>query len=289
MTMTMWQAAGRFSRSIGLHGLPGLAKKALFHHRYKAPTGPSTALGKQHFESVRRVCGSELDRPGGGVYEQWASVPGGHKWLHYFEVYDELLSGWRAKPLRMLEIGVYRGASLETWRKSLPPGSIVVGIDIDPRCRQFDRPAENVHVRIGSQTDGAFLAEVNREFGPFDLILDDGSHVCSHMIASFDHLFLPALRDNGLYIAEDTQTNYWPEYRDQAYSFVDLCKDLVDVMHSHYAQAHGEPAYRIGHAAQVEALDVPRLSAQIRDISFRDSIIAIRKKPIGRLPASIHA
>lgn len=285
----MWQAAGWFSRSIGLHSLPHLAKKAFFQHRYRAPTGPSTALAKGHFESIRRVCGNELDRPNGGIYEQWASVPGGHKWLHYFEAYDELLSGRRDRPIRMLEIGVYLGASLETWRKALPPGSVVVGIDIDPKCRQYDRPAENVHVRIGSQADAVFLAEVTREFGPFDVILDDGSHICSHMIASFDHLFLSALSDNGIYIAEDTQTNYWPEYRDQAYSFVDLCKDLVDVMHSHYALAHGEPAYRIGHAVQVEGLDVPRLSAQIKDIAFRDSIIAIRKKPVGRLPASMHA
>ena len=28
-----------------------------------------------------------------------------------------------------------------------------------------------------------------REYGPFDMILDDGSHFNEHMIYSFEHLF----------------------------------------------------------------------------------------------------
>jgi hypothetical protein len=108
------------------------------------------------------------------------------------------------------------------------------------------------------------------------------------MIASFGHLFLSALSPKGLYIVEDTHTNFWQEYRDRPYSFVDLAKDLVDVMHSHYPLQHGEPAYRIGHAEQGASLSVPRIAAQIREIFFYDSIIAIRKQPVGPLPASQH-
>ena len=108
------------------------------------------------------------------------------------------------------------------------------------------------------------------------------------MIASFGYLFIDALAERGLYVVEDTHTNFWPQYRDRKYSFIDLCKDLVDVMHSHYPQLHGEPAYRIGHAEQGASLIVPRISAHLQEISFRDSIIAIRKKPLGPLPGSQH-
>ena len=141
-------------------------------------------------------------------------------------------------------------------------------------------------MRIGDQTDPVFLVSVAAEIGPFDVILDDGSHICSQLIASFGHLFLSALAEDGLYIVEDTHTNFWPQYRDRAYSFIDLAKDLIDVMHSHYPLQAGEPAYRIGHAEQWVSLNVPRISAQIQEISFHDSIVAIRKKPVGPLPAS---
>lgn len=188
----------------------------------------------------------------------------------------------------MLEIGVYQGASLSMWRNYLHSESVIVGIDIDSACSRFDDPVHRVHVRIGSQDDAAFLDSVCKELGPFDVILDDGSHLSAHMIASFNYLFLPALTERGLYIAEDTHTNFWSTYRKERYSFVDLCKDLVDEMHSHYLRVTSEPLYRGGHHEQVRSLMVSRLSAQIREISFRDSIIAIQKKPVGPLPVTIH-
>lgn len=285
--MTLAHFAGAIARSLGFANYVERVKA--YRDRYRAPRQPQTVLPPECFEAVERGRGSKLQTPANSaVYEQWARLPGGHKWLHYFEVYDELFAAVRARPIRMLEIGVYQGGSLRMWHKVLHPDSIIVGIDIDPNCARFGSPAERIHVRIGDQSDGTFLAQVAAEFGPFDVILDDGSHICSHMIASFGHLFLPALSEHGLYVVEDTHTNFWAQYRDRGYSFIDLCKDLVDVMHSHYPQQAGEPAYRIGHPEQGASLSVPRISAQIQEISFRDSIIAIRKKPIGPLPASQH-
>jgi demethylmacrocin O-methyltransferase len=42
-----------------------------------------------------------------------------------------------------------------------------------------------------------------------DIVIDDGSHISSHVIMSFSTLF-PALSDGGLYVIEDLQTSYWP-------------------------------------------------------------------------------
>src|SRR5262249_42029369 len=47
--------------------------------------------------------------------------------------------------------------------------------------------------------------------GPFDIIIDDGSHIPQHVIASFQALF-PLLADDGIYVIEDVQTTFWPDY-----------------------------------------------------------------------------
>jgi hypothetical protein len=285
--MSLAHFAGMIARSLGFAAY--VERYKAYRDRYQAPTQPQTVLPAGYFEPVERIRGSKTQTPAdSGIYDQWASLPNGHKWLHYFEVYDSLFSALRSRPIRMLEIGVYQGGSLRMWRKVLHPDSVIVGIDIDPNCARFGSPDEQLHVRIGDQADPVFLGSVAAEFGPFDVILDDGSHICSHMIASFGHLFLSALAARGLYIVEDTHTNFWAQYRDRAYSFIDLAKDLIDVMHSHYALQAGEPAYRIGHSHQGASLNVPRISAQIQAISFHDSIIAIQKRPVGPLPASLH-
>lgn len=46
---------------------------------------------------------------------------------------------------------------------------------------------------------------------PYDIIIDDGSHMVRHVIASFEALF-PYLRRGGLYIIEDLHTSYWKRY-----------------------------------------------------------------------------
>jgi 23S rRNA U2552 (ribose-2'-O)-methylase RlmE/FtsJ len=92
----------------------------------------------------------------------------------------------------MLEIGVARGGSLQMWRRYLHPESTIVGIDIDSPTKQFDDPGRQVHVRIGSQADTRFLQTVIDEFGlfdVFDVIVDDGSHMNSHIAQTFRYLF----------------------------------------------------------------------------------------------------
>ena len=71
------------------------------------------------------------------MHALWATIPGGHKWLHYFPIYEELLAARRSAPIKVLELGVYRGASLELWHKYFHSGSTIVGIDIDETFRNL--------------------------------------------------------------------------------------------------------------------------------------------------------
>ncbi len=45
----------------------------------------------------------------------------------------------------------------------------------------------------------------------FDIIIDDGSHISSHIISTFE-IFWKYLKDKGIYVVEDTQTSYWSKF-----------------------------------------------------------------------------
>jgi hypothetical protein len=236
-------------------------------------------------QRMQNVLGTELAAP-----KTWSAVdtpPAGelaaifmrtdavHKWVHYLPVYESVID--RSRPIRMLEIGVFHGGSLRMWREYLHPKSVIVGIDIDPNCKQFDDPENNVHVRIGGQQDATFLDEVNAEFGPFDVILDDGSHMTSHMVESFRRLFGSALSDPGVYIAEDVHSNYWKSYRDSSTSFVDLVAVLVDAMHAHYTEGSGERDFRADDPSRLQKVSVPWITPMLGGIEIHDSIVVVRK------------
>ncbi|MDP3085098.1 MAG: hypothetical protein Q8N44_15595 [Rubrivivax sp.] len=257
--------------------------------RYRRPAGPGRELAAAALTPVEmRVDADGAGRPGGDLYRSWQQIPGGHKWWHYFQTYERVMVDLRKRPIRFLEVGVYRGGSLAMWRQYLHPDSVIVGLDIDPECARFDAPASQTHVRIGDQSDTVFLGRVFAEFGPFDVIIDDGSHVCSHMIKTFGFAFLNGLGERGIYMAEDTHANFWPEYRDQNYSFVDLCKDLVDLSHEHYLPHRGPLPYQFGRRGRVTSVQLPRIGAEIESISFFDSIIVIQRDANRRLPTSEH-
>jgi SAM-dependent methyltransferase len=172
------------------------------------------------------------------------------KWHHYLTIYDRYLQEYRAlasgprperlrfvapkSKLRILEIGVQNGGSLQMWRRYFGPGAIIFGIDIDPRCKEFEE--DNCHIRIGDQSDPAFLSDVVSEMGGLDIVIDDGSHIASHQIASFRTLF-PKLVNGGMYICEDLHTSYWSDWEGgfrRSGTFIEATKDIIDHLHEWY-------------------------------------------------------
>jgi hypothetical protein len=122
----------------------------------------------------------------------------------YAELYEQHLKPLRREALRVLEIGVYRGASLQMWRDFFPHAEIF-GVDIEP----VTVSAKRIHVLQGDQADPALLARL-RGLGPFDLIVDDGSHRGNDVLATFEGLFA-AVRPGGFYVIEDMHTAYQAE------------------------------------------------------------------------------
>ena len=171
--------------------------------------GPGTPLDRhlQRFARLAGVCGADLDL--------LAALYGTDKFgeHEYTPVYHELMRASRRKPVRLLEIGVggYAGAlggeSLRMWASYFRRGRIT-GIDL------YDKTALSagrVQVFQCSQVDAPRLGALATELGPFDFIIDDGSHLNAHQIETFGILW-PHLRDGGAYFVEDVQTSYWPAY-----------------------------------------------------------------------------
>jgi Methyltransferase domain len=185
------------------------------------------------------------------------------KWTHYLPAYEAEFGPLRGRPIRMLEIGVYKGGSLQLWREYFGPDATIYGIDIDPGCAQVQ--AEGIEVRIGSQDDPEFLARVVAEMGGIDIVLDDGSHVGRHQRTSFETLF-PLLADGGIYAVEDLHTAYWRDYGGgyrKGESFIEVIKMLIDDMHSWY---HSKE--------QSTSVDAART---IPKIAFYDSVAFMHK------------
>ena len=122
---------------------------------------------------------------------------------NYTRQYNPLLSKFRYKNIKILEIGAYRGESLKAWRHAFPNAINVVGVDTDETSKQFESIDMAMYVEIGNQNDSEFLKNVSSKYGPFDLIIDDGSHMNVDVINTFETLF-PLMANNGIYIVEDT-------------------------------------------------------------------------------------
>jgi hypothetical protein len=194
------------------------------------------------------------------------------KWEQYLRVYDHELSALVAKgrPLRFLEIGVQNGGSLELWRKFLPKGSEIRGIDIDPRVSSLKFRSKQIRVDVVDATDSNRLGEIlGSEI--FDIIVDDGSHICDDVRHSFEILF-PRLALGGRYVIEDLACSYNSHYGGgvkSAGSSIEFLKNLVDYLHNDYV---------LPDAANADAMsEVSAYNRVLGRITFYDSIAVIEK------------
>lgn len=135
--------------------------------------------------------------------------------LHnYIRHYSAHFKKYKRKKIKLLEIGVggyddpvFGGHSLRMWKKYFTKGKIF-SIDIYDKSALQER---RIKIFKGSQVDEEFLNKVIKHTGELDIIIDDGSHMNEHIITTFKLLF-PKLKDGGLYVIEDLQTSYFPDY-----------------------------------------------------------------------------
>ena len=187
-----------------------------------------------------------------------------YKWLHYFDIYEKHFARFRGKSPVMLEIGVLGGGSLQMWKEYFGPGTQIVGLDINPKCKKFEE--DGIDVVIGSQDDEAVLDDLLERYA-FDIVLDDGSHQMDHLNATFSHLYT-AISPNGVYLLEDLHCCYFPRFGGglgREGSFLETVKTCIDQLHATYISDVEPDAFTRGTAG----------------IHIYDSIVAFEKAPQG--------
>jgi hypothetical protein len=196
---------------------------------------------------------------------------GSDKWgdLHWYaQHYERHFARLRTAPVKVLEIGIggwddpnSGGGSLRMWQRYFRRG-LVHGLDITRKTITGPR----LMAIQGDQSDPAFLDRLGRELGPFDVVIDDGSHLNDHVRISFDALF-PHVRNGGLYVVEDLQTAYWPSWgghpESPPHTSTGMLKSFVDGLNSaEVGDPRGERTY---------------LERNICGISFHHNIAFVEK------------
>lgn len=124
-----------------------------------------------------------------------------------FKSYEKLFLPYKEKRISFLEVGVSYGDSL-MWAKSYFDKAIIYGIDIEI---PVEVPKDCLFSQI-NQNDTTKIIEFAQKHGPFDIIIDDASHLPKETRNTFNNLF-PYLIDDGLYIIEDWGAGLMPEYQ----------------------------------------------------------------------------
>lgn len=197
----------------------------------------------------------------------------------YWDLYENIFSNLDLnKNINILEIGVDTGTGMELLKRVFP-NSRICGIDIRNLTSSVGK------VWVGDQKDEKFLELVNSSEGPFDIVIDDGSHIMKDQIQTFEYLF-PRISPGGIYLVEDTHTSYW-ESHNGGYgtdSFINYCKNLTDLI-NYWAWKRGNPTLPYG-ANNPNEEDIkmynsygvdPSIYMNLNVISFYPNIVAFYK------------
>jgi len=196
------------------------------------------------------------------------------KWEQYLYIYNLEFANIvnRNKPVDLLEVGVANGGSLELWKKFLPENSNIYGMDINPECKNIEYQ-EPIKCFIGD----ARKKEDLESFFPeqkFDIIIDDGSHICPDVIADFENLF-PMLKNGGIYIIEDVHASYWKYWKGgfkRKNTTIEYFKNFADAVNCDHVLKN-PPAF----FNKKEKNLLLELNKHVASVTFYDSVIVVKK------------
>jgi hypothetical protein len=137
------------------------------------------------------------------LWKYFTNHTAGHgiwKWEHYFDIYHRHFSKFVGTPVKVLEIGIDSGGSLDMWKSYFGSECHVYGVDIEEACKTYER--EKVTVFIGDQEDPDFWTQFNNQVQGIDVLIDDGGHTPNQQMVTLEQM-LPYLRPGGVYLCED--------------------------------------------------------------------------------------
>ena len=124
------------------------------------------------------------------------------KWNFYLVEYERLIAPYVDRPVRLLEIGVQNGGSIEIWSKVFENSEKIVGCDIDPKCGLLTFEDPQISIVVGDVSISSTRDLIRAQSLFFDIIIDDGSHKSSDIVKVFANYF-GIVSSEGVFIAED--------------------------------------------------------------------------------------
>ena len=157
----------------------------------------------------------------------------------YHRFFPQHIEKFRLMEGAMVEIGIQEGRSLTIWENYFKKFKIY-GIDIESEYM-----GDRVVIFKADQSKLHDLQSVlSKVVENVYFINDDGSHVPSHQLLTFNLYFEKLLQPGGIYIIEDVEVSYWRTGSIYAYptlygykhpeSVLEVFKHVVDDINSFY-------------------------------------------------------
>ena len=148
----------------------------------------------------------------------------------FSKFYKNYLSELNNEQINILEIGSYAGASAAAFSKYIPNSKVFC---FDVNITNFKYSSDKIFV-YGLDIKNEYkvskiLKQIfkKNKFEKFDLIIDDGSHLLSDMLFSFN-FFLKYVKKNRFYIIEDFKhPNYYKYNNDTNEILVDNLLEII--------------------------------------------------------------
>jgi SAM-dependent methyltransferase len=203
------------------------------------------------------------------------------KWSFYLDEYDRILTPYRDKAVRLLELGIQNGGSLELWDQFFRNAEKLVGCDVNPSCADLKYDSARIAVVVADSNTAEAQQEILLHCPRFDIIIDDGSHRPGDIIRFFCRYF-QYLDEGGLYLVEDLHCSYWKEFAGglfHPHSSINFFKRLADVInHEHWAVKRTRLELLDGFARRYGVTFGEELLASIHSIKFLNSLCIIDKQ-----------
>ncbi len=140
------------------------------------------------------------------------------------DVYKDVFGNIRNKKISLLEIGVAQGGSIKFWADYFKhPESKIIGLDIALPNSSLPK---KVIVYKCDQNDSKYLKQIAVTHGPFDIIIDDGSHRQKETMNCFNVL-LDYVAVGGYYVIEDWAVGYFDDLRYKG--MVNVITSIVEI------------------------------------------------------------
>ena len=121
---------------------------------------------------------------------------------NYGVIYEKFLEPLRGTAPYVLEVGIFKGDSLRSWRDYFQTKS-VYGVDYSKQ-RLFQE--DGITTYYGDQSQPEQIVKLFPSM-QFDVVIDDGSHESDHQQMTLDKL-LPLVKSGGYYVIEDLHAPY---------------------------------------------------------------------------------